>query len=65
MPERKDAAGAGTAAAMADLPTTRLRWLGSVRGPLFLPEPRRIPRHATPLTTRSHAPPRIVIQPVR
>ncbi len=33
MPERKDAAGAGTAAAMADLPTTRLRWLGSVRGP--------------------------------
>ncbi len=37
MPERKDAAGAGTAAAMADLPTTGLRWLGSVRGPLFLP----------------------------
>ena len=52
-PERKDAAGAGTAAAMADLPATRLRWLGSVRGPLFLPGPRRVPRHATPLMTRS------------
>src|SRR6266568_9265776 len=56
MPERKDAAGAGTAAAMADLPTTRLRWLGSVRGPLFLPGPRRVSRHATPLMTRSQRP---------
>ena len=50
------AAGAGTAAGMADLPTTRLRWLGSVRGPLFLPGPRRIPRHATPPMTRSQRP---------
>jgi hypothetical protein len=56
MPERKDAAGAGTAAAAADLPTTRLRSLGSVRGPLFLPGPRRVPRHATPLMIRSQRP---------
>ena len=54
--ETMGAAGAGTAAGMADLPTTRLRWLGSVRGPLFLPGPRRIPRHATPPMTRSQRP---------
>ena len=54
--ETMGAAGAGTATGMADLPTTRLRWLGSVRGPLFLPGPRRTPRLNTPLMTRSQRP---------
>jgi hypothetical protein len=42
-----------TAAGMADLPTTRLRWLGSVRDPCSNQGPRPIPGHATSPMARS------------
>src|ERR1019366_3065956 len=50
---------------MTDWPTTKLRWLGSVRGPLFLPELRHIPPPNTPLMITSQHPPRIVIQTLK
>src|ERR1035441_4463462 len=50
---------------MTDYPTTKLRWLGSVRGPLFLPELRHIPPPNTPLMITSQHPPRIVIQTLK
>src|ERR1019366_3783753 len=50
---------------MTDCPTTKLRWLGSVRGPLFLPELRHIPPPNTPLMITSQHPPRIVIQTLK
>src|ERR1019366_8445142 len=50
---------------MTDCPTTKLRWLGSVRGPLFLPELRHIPPPSTPLMITSQHPPRIVIQTLK
>jgi len=37
-------------------------WLGSVRGPLFLPKPRHIPLQDAPLMITLQHPPRIVIQ---
>src|ERR1019366_4249017 len=50
---------------MTNGPTTKLRWLGSVRGPLFLPELRHIPPPNTPLMITSQHPPRIVIQTLK